>query len=74
MENRMTTELPRSISTGVVAADVLASMSGLEVLQRIADGRFPAPPIAELLGFRWKHFNVLLRRERTQMVEGRTDY
>jgi len=49
----MTNELPRSISsTGVVAADVLASMSGLDVLQRIADGRFPAPPIAALLGFR----------------------
>jgi uncharacterized protein (TIGR00369 family) len=49
----MTNELPRSISsTGVVAADVLASMSGLDTLQRIADGRFPAPPIAELLGFR----------------------
>jgi acyl-coenzyme A thioesterase PaaI-like protein len=37
---------------GIVAADVLGSMSGLDVLQRIADGRFPPPPIAELLGFR----------------------
>ncbi|HKD25205.1 MAG TPA: PaaI family thioesterase [Xanthobacteraceae bacterium] len=27
-------------------------MSGLDVLQRIADGRLPAPPIAVLLGFR----------------------
>ena len=53
MEKSVTNELPRSISsTGVVAADVLASMSGLDVLQRIADGRFPPPPIAELLGFR----------------------
>ena len=49
----MTNELPLSISsTGVVAADDLASMSGLDVLERIANGRFPAPPIAELLGFR----------------------
>jgi len=34
-----------------VSADVLASLSGLDFVQRIADGRFPAPPIAELLGF-----------------------
>jgi uncharacterized protein (TIGR00369 family) len=48
----MTTEQPRSTAiTGVVSADVLASLSGIDFLQRIADGRFPAPPIAELLGF-----------------------
>jgi uncharacterized protein (TIGR00369 family) len=52
MERLMTNEQPLSSATGVVATDVLASMSGLDFLQRIADGRFPAPPIAELLGFR----------------------
>lgn len=36
---------------GVVPPDILSSLSGLEFLQRIADGRLPAPPIAELLGF-----------------------
>ena len=49
----MTTEqsLPTS-SVGVVAPDVLGSLSGLEFLQRIGDGRLPVPPIVELLGFR----------------------
>lgn len=32
----------------------MASMSALDLLQRIADGRFSGPPIAELLGFRPK--------------------
>ena len=48
----MTYEQTPSSATGVVAADILASMSGLDFLQRIGDGRFPGPPIAELLGFR----------------------
>jgi uncharacterized protein (TIGR00369 family) len=47
----MTSKQPPSSGTGAVAANIIASMSGLEFLQRIADGRFPAPPIAELLGF-----------------------
>lgn len=55
----MTTEPSRSTAvTGVVTADVLASLSGLEFLQRIADGRFPAPPIAELLGFEPKEVEM----------------
>ena len=29
-----------------------SSLSGLEVMQAILDGQFPAPPIAEVLGFR----------------------
>jgi len=55
----VTTEPPRSTAvTGVVTADVLVSLSGLEFLQRIADGRFPAPPIAELLGFEPKEVEM----------------
>lgn len=47
----MNTEaLQSTASTGVVSPDVLASMSGLDFLQRIGDGRFPSPPIAALLG------------------------
>lgn len=49
----MATEQSRSSThVGVVPADVLASMNGLEFLQRLMDGRLPAPPFAELLGFR----------------------
>lgn len=33
-------------------ADILASMSGLDFLRGIADGRVAGPPIAQLLGFR----------------------
>jgi len=39
------------LSPGVVSADILASVSGLEFLEGIRDGRFPPPPIAALLGF-----------------------
>jgi len=37
---------------GVPPLDALKGMSGLEFLQRIADGRLPQPPITETLGFR----------------------
>lgn len=37
---------------GVVPPEVLSSLSGLEFLQRIGDGRLPIPPIATLVGFR----------------------
>jgi uncharacterized protein (TIGR00369 family) len=36
---------------GVVPAEVAAGMSGLELLQGMIEGRFPAPPIMQLLGF-----------------------
>jgi len=36
---------------GVVTADVLLSQTGLAFLQGVIDGRLPAPPIAETLGF-----------------------
>ncbi len=36
---------------GVVPADVLLSQSGLDFLKGVIDGRLPAPPIAETLGF-----------------------
>jgi uncharacterized protein (TIGR00369 family) len=37
---------------GLVPPDVAASMSGLELLQGMIAGRFPGPPIMELMGFR----------------------
>jgi uncharacterized protein (TIGR00369 family) len=39
------------IPPGVVSAEALASVTGLEFLKGICDGRFPPPPIAALLGF-----------------------
>jgi uncharacterized protein (TIGR00369 family) len=36
---------------GVAPLETLKSISGLEFLRRIADGRLPTPPIAALLGF-----------------------
>jgi uncharacterized protein (TIGR00369 family) len=36
---------------GLVPQDVLQSLSGFELLQGIGNGRFPAAPIAVLLGF-----------------------
>ena len=38
-------------SIGVPPLEALKGMSGLEFLQRIADGRLPQPPITETLGF-----------------------
>src|SRR5437763_1346915 len=37
---------------GVPPLEALKGMSGLDFLQRIADGRLPQPPITETLGFR----------------------
>lgn len=37
---------------GVAPLENLKTMSGLEFLRGIAEGRLPAPPIAALLGFR----------------------
>lgn len=37
---------------GVPPIETLKTMSGLEFLRGIVDGRLPAPPIADLLGFR----------------------
>lgn len=39
-------------SFGVIDPDVLRQLSGLDFLRGIIDGRFPGPPISELLGFR----------------------
>lgn len=36
---------------GVAPAATLKSMSGLEFLQAIADGRLPRPPISKIMGF-----------------------
>ncbi len=48
----MTAERLKSDSgIGVVTPDMLRLLSGLHFMQRIADGRLPAPPIAALLGF-----------------------
>ena len=40
-----------SPSYGVTPLDVMKSMSGLEFLQRIVDGRLPRPPIGKTLSF-----------------------
>ena len=37
---------------GVVPLDAIKAMSGLELLQGMIAGRFPAPPIAQTMGFR----------------------
>src|SRR5215813_12614770 len=37
---------------GLVPAETFASMSGLELLQGMIAGRFPGPPIMQLIGFR----------------------
>ena len=37
---------------GVAPLETMKSMSGLEFLRSIANGRLPAPPIAQTLGFR----------------------
>lgn len=42
-------EMPTSF--GVVPPDVLLSHSGLEFLQALLDGKYPAPPICEALSF-----------------------
>src|SRR6185312_16024335 len=39
-------------NVGVPPLEALKGMSGLEFLQRIADGRLPQPPITHTLGFR----------------------
>jgi uncharacterized protein (TIGR00369 family) len=45
----LSTEFP---SVGVVPPDVLLGQDGLSFLQAMIDGTFPAPPIAETLGFK----------------------
>jgi uncharacterized protein (TIGR00369 family) len=53
IEDDMATEQLRfDTSAGAVAGDILASISGLDFLRRVAEGRLPGPPIAELLSFR----------------------
>jgi uncharacterized protein (TIGR00369 family) len=47
----MTRELTVAWSDPAALAAAGASMSGLEFLRAIRDGRLPAPPIARLLGF-----------------------
>ncbi len=37
---------------GLVPAEIAATMSGLELLQGMIAGRFPGPPIMQLIGFR----------------------
>ena len=41
----------RSRTYGVVSADTLKSLAGLDFLKGIVDGTQPSPPISELLGF-----------------------
>jgi uncharacterized protein (TIGR00369 family) len=39
------------LGLGVVPREELSKLTGLELLQRIIDGRYPAPPMAGLLNF-----------------------
>jgi uncharacterized protein (TIGR00369 family) len=39
------------MQAGVVSADTLKSVSGLEFLRGISAGQYPRPPIGELMGF-----------------------
>jgi uncharacterized protein (TIGR00369 family) len=36
---------------GVVPAEIATSMAGIDLLQGMIEGRFPAPPITQLIGF-----------------------
>lgn len=42
----------RTTKSGVVSQETLLSHDGLSFLRGIVEGKFPAPPIAETLGFR----------------------
>src|SRR5712691_5461544 len=46
MDNEQPTE-----TYGLVPAEIAATMSGLELLQGMIAGRFPGPPIMQLIGF-----------------------
>ena len=41
-----------TLEPGIVPTDVVASMSGLEFLTAIVEGRLPPPPIAAVFDFR----------------------
>jgi acyl-coenzyme A thioesterase PaaI-like protein len=43
--------LTTKITSGVVPVETLASVTGLEFLRGVMEGRIAAPPIAELIGF-----------------------
>src|SRR3954467_3814571 len=43
---------PSTTQYGLVPAETAATMSGLELLQGMIAGRFPGPPIMQLIGFR----------------------
>jgi uncharacterized protein (TIGR00369 family) len=48
----MPTNSPAAIRYGIVPIEQAAAMSGRELLQGIIDGRFPSPPIGEVVSFR----------------------
>ena len=41
---------------GTIAPEYVRELSGLEIFERIRDGRLPAPPIADLIGFTMSEF------------------
>ena len=43
---------PAPVRYGVLPAHEVAAVSGLAFLQGMIDGRYPAPPIAEVAGMR----------------------
>ncbi len=40
---------PENVTYGVVNPSDIVGLTGKEILQRISDGRLPAPPIAQTL-------------------------
>ena len=51
-------------NVGVPPLETMKTMSGLEFLRGIVDGRLPAPPITETLGFRWRRCRRATRSSR----------
>jgi uncharacterized protein (TIGR00369 family) len=42
---------PKPYSYGIATAEQISGMTGKEILQAIIDGKLPAPPMAQTLGF-----------------------
>jgi uncharacterized protein (TIGR00369 family) len=50
--NAMQDARPETPEVGVVSPDILKSVSGLDFLRGVIEGRFPIPPIGALMDFR----------------------
>jgi uncharacterized protein (TIGR00369 family) len=54
---------------GLIPPDVAATLTGLEFLQGIRDGKFPAPPITQTLGY-----HLVAVDKGTAVFEGMPDF